>query len=690
MAKMNFPGDSTCFGYHTDLHLWMGDRGAGDHALPDELEKSLRIVNPDWVQVDSKGHPGVASFFSKVPDATVCDTLSHDAVAAWREAADRLNLPLICHYSGFIDMSAARKHPEWRVVPAQDDGWTPESDHWYLCAMCPRSEYWDKLMIPQLLELLKVYRADGFWIDGDAWGFHGCWCPKCRAEFTRRTGIAEIPRNPGDPHHGEWWQFQFDSVTETIKKYTAAVHAADPDAKICSNWFDSLKYPLVGKNADIGLDWLSGDALPIFPLDDQILNLRTEALWIANRGKSWDLMSWPQLGSPNYYPKPVDMLCQEAAHVVAAGGRYLFCEGGGGIRTSQQIDWRLKRLAKVGDFVRERAPFCRGAEPVHEVALLYSENTPFCTPNSVARETATVNPAMDCLTGCLYNVDILNEEALLPKIGTFKAVVLAQNLPLASQAVEGMKDYVEHGGALLICGVETMKSFGLDYLGIREMETETKCPYAGMPWSFVEKKDDTPLYFLSDSDDGVFPVTSAQWGLLKKLDPAAQPLEHIFDNYIRENSRVDLPAAVMTRHGRGSVIALPCDYFAAYANHYYLPEARKFAGRLMKRLIPLRDIEVEAPSVIDVIFRKKDGRLLVHLINRSTGSATSPGKKAIDEIPPVGPVTLTFRLSKAPAQALLLPENTPLEIRWDEATKTAVVRVPSVRIHSAVALSAAE
>ena len=146
----------------------------------------------------------------------------------------------------------------------------------------------------------------------------------------------------------------------------------------------------------------------------------------------------------------------------------------------------------------------------------------------------------------------------------------------------------------------------------------------------------------------------------------------------------------MTRHGRGSVIALPCDYFAAYAKHYYLPEARKFAGRLMKRLIPLRDIEVEAPSVIDVIFRKKDGRLLVHLINRSTGSATSPGKKAIDEIQPVGPITLTFRLEKAPAQALLLPENTPLEIRWDEAAKTATVRVPSVRIHSAVALSAAD
>ena len=678
---------TSCFGYHTDLHLWMGDMGAGDHALPDELEKSLRIVNPDWVQVDSKGHPGVASFFSKVPDATVCDTLSHDAVAAWREAANRLNLPLICHYSGFIDLAAARKHPEWRAVPAVDDGWTPESDKWALCVMCPRSEYWDKLMIPQLVELLKVYHADGFWIDGDAWGFHGCWCPRCRAEFTRRTGITDIPLDPGDPHHDEWWQFQFDSVVETIKKYTDAVHAADPDAKICSNWFDSIQYPLVGKNADIEMDWISGDAPPLFPLDDKILNLRAEALWIANRGKSWDLMSWPQLGPPNFYPKPVDMLCQEAAHVIAAGGRYIFCEGGGGVRTSQQIDWRLKRLAKVGDFVRERASFCRGAELVHETALLYSANTPFCTPNFVARETAVITPAMDCLSGCLYNVDILDESVLLPEIGEFKAVVLGQDLPLSSHAVQSMKEYVENGGSLLICGVETMKSFGLDYLGIQEMEVETECPYAGIPWSFVEKKDDTPLYFLSDSDDGVFPVTSSRWGLMKKLAPDAQPIENIFDNYIRENSRVGLPAAVLTRHGRGSVIALPCDFFAAYANHYYLPEARKFIGRLMKLLIPLRDIGVEGPSLIDVIFRKKDGRLLVHLMNRSTGSATSPCKRSVDEIQPVGPVTVTTRLYQEPPQAILLPENTPLDVQWDAENKTASVTVPYVRIHSAVAFT---
>lgn len=49
-------GLNTCFGYHSDLHLWENDFDAGTRALPDELEASLRTVNPDWVQVDSKGY----------------------------------------------------------------------------------------------------------------------------------------------------------------------------------------------------------------------------------------------------------------------------------------------------------------------------------------------------------------------------------------------------------------------------------------------------------------------------------------------------------------------------------------------------------------------------------------------------------------------------------------------------------
>ena len=174
--------------------------------------------------------------------------------------------------------------------------------------------------------------------------------------------------------------------------------------------------------------------------------------------------------------------------------------------------------------------------------------------------------------------------------------------------------------------------------------------------------------------------------LITPPDATVAPLEHIYDGYIQENSEKVYPAAVMAKHGKGRAIALPCDFFGAYPKHHYLPEARKFIQRLMKALMPVRDIDVQAPSVIDVIFRKKDGRLLVHLLNRNSGSSTSAEKLAIDEIQPVGPVTVTFRLPKAPRKAALLPEKTPLDIIWNEQEKTAVVTIPAIHIHSAVAL----
>lgn len=148
MKKLkDFLSPESSFGYHTDLHLGELDLDAGAGAIPDELEKSLRILMPDWVQVDGKGHCGYTSWFSKVPDAAVAPHLQLDAVAAWREASRRLGIQLIVHYSGFLDLVAGQKHPEWLAVPSPADKRDTENfrDMW----MCLRSGYMDKLMIPQ-------------------------------------------------------------------------------------------------------------------------------------------------------------------------------------------------------------------------------------------------------------------------------------------------------------------------------------------------------------------------------------------------------------------------------------------------------------------------------------------------------------------------------------------------------------
>jgi len=71
----------------------------------------LRLMGPDFVQTDCKGHPGLTSWFSKVPEASVSPGVVKDAMAQWRAATRKLGLPLHCHYSGVWDQAAARNTP---------------------------------------------------------------------------------------------------------------------------------------------------------------------------------------------------------------------------------------------------------------------------------------------------------------------------------------------------------------------------------------------------------------------------------------------------------------------------------------------------------------------------------------------------------------------------------------------------
>ena len=66
-------------------------------------------------------------------------------------------------------------------------------------------------------------------------------------------------------------------------------------------------------------------------------------------------------------------------------------------------------------------------------------------------------------------------------------------------------------------------------------------------------------------------------------------------------------------------------------------------------------VEVEGPPTLEVALRRKNGRLLVHLLN-CTGMQVAGEWAAIDYVPAVGPVKLKFA-GRAPRRVELLPEG---------------------------------
>jgi hypothetical protein len=134
-------------------------------------------------------------------------------------------------------------------------------------------------------EIIEKYDVDGFWVDGENWAALPCWCNLCRAEFTRRTGIGEIPLKKGDPHWEEWTAFHRDLFVEHVTKYTNVVHAQKPGCLVVSNWMYTLREP---EPVKAPIDYLSGDFTYAWGADDAAV----ESRMIASRGMSWDLMAW--------------------------------------------------------------------------------------------------------------------------------------------------------------------------------------------------------------------------------------------------------------------------------------------------------------------------------------------------------------------------------------------------------------
>jgi len=661
-------GDRYYFGLHYDLHAGEKDTDLGSRCGEVELIPMLKLMAPDFVQTDCKGHAGYTSWFSKVANATVPPGLKHDALMQWREATRTLGLPLHCHYSGIWDKAAGAKHPDWCVVTA--DGQVAGSPFGQNAGaptgekMCPRSAYLDELMIPQMLELIDRYEVDGFWIDGDLWAVEPCYCEKCRTAWTQQTGLAEPPAKEDDPEWPRWWNFTRESFYAFVTRYCDAVHAHKPGVLVCSNWLQTFKNP--GAPA-VPTDWISGDNSCVWGLDGS----RCEARFLSTRGKPWDIMLWNffcshGMGNPDspWTVKPPQMLMQEAAALLSFGGNVQIYEHPP-VRDGRLLEWRQRRLSEVSAFVKARREVCQHTETIPQIAVLHSEHHLFSDVRGKNMmwnvDAAPVQGAVFTLLENSYGVDILDEWALLPRLAEFPVVVAPEQARMSDAMVTALKAYVEGGGNLLLTGSESFERFGEAFLGFRSQEIQTEQTYA-VP-----------------AADGDVPLYSKHWRLGEAT--TAEMLGPIGRGCLLEDCQLPHPAAVLNRVGKGQVLYMPADLFRDFVHNRY-PLTRRFVGTLVERLLPDPEIRVQAPACVDVALRHRGTTLLVHLVNRASGIPNLPSNGAIDEIPPVGPIRVTVRTPARPAQVRCELEAGQLDWDWTDGVLT--ISLATVCIHAAI------
>jgi hypothetical protein len=345
-----------CFlGIHFDFHAMSGETVA-HHFDPDVFREMLDRVSPDFLQFDTKGHPGLSSYPTKV--GTQAKRIEHDVLRFLREETRERDIALFGHHSGLFDMQVCADHPDWAVV--HPDG-TVDTRF-----LSPFSPYVDEILIPQLKELALDYRLDGAWVDGECWGAYvdyGPWAVRA---------YGKTPPRPEDPEYEDYRNFCRQGFFDYVTHYVEQIKAVAPDFEITSNWIFSS---YMSDALCVPVDYLSGD----YSCSNAPVSGRRHGRFFAARGMTWDLMSWGQHAIPlswvtrNRTTKSANQYKQEAATIVALGGGYQFfniayCHGGYIQR------WALPIWEETAKFCRERQN-CHGAKPWSNIAVMVPNQT---------------------------------------------------------------------------------------------------------------------------------------------------------------------------------------------------------------------------------------------------------------------------------------------------------------------------
>jgi hypothetical protein len=624
------------FGLHFDLHPNETDTVLGRDVTEEMVERLLRAARPDYVQYDSKGHPGWLGWPSKVgPSAP---GIVKDSLAIWRKVTAREGVALYIHFSGVWDSEAVKRHPEWARVPA--DGKKEEKQ------TSTFGPYADELMIPQLREAATKYELDGAWVDGECWATSPDYCEAARKAFGK-----EPPKSAKDPGWLEWLEFNREQFRKYVRHYVEEVHKTHPRFQIASNWLYSTFVP---EEPTLPVDFLSGDYLG----NASISTARLESRYLGQTGRPWDLMAWGfQQASSNgigHVHKPAAQLRQEAGVVLAqSGGFQVYYVP---TRAGYFEESHVATMAEVGKYCRSVQKVSQHTETVPQIGIVFSKESLYSGSNRLfGGWGGWVEPArgwLDLVLGCGYSADILPDWKLARVVSKYPFVILPDWAAPGEAVKKTLVDYVAAGGKLLVSGARNAALFGAE-CGVRLVGEAT------VQESYVPGE--------------VMGITKGLW---QDVEPVTAKV--LASRFPAMDSRKDgKPAALAQALGKGEIVLMPGPMGVVYAETH-ASTIRQFVAKLLApRFQPL--VRVEAPPTVEVVLRRKDGKLVVHLLNE-TNMQVAGDFATTDFVPAVGPVRLGLGRQK-PKSVMLEPEGVALAAR--EVGGEWVVEVPRLLQHSA-------
>lgn len=634
------------FGFHFDFHAGADCNQIG-HLLTEEMiDTFLLQTQPDYIQVDCKGHNGYSSYPTQVGNQA--PGFEKDILQLFREVTRKHHVALYVHYSGIWDNVAMQAHPEWAARHADGTPDTQKASFY--------GAYDDSLLIPQLKELAQR-GIDGIWVDGECWAAIPDYSDTMRVRYQELTGHTTLPQ-PGDADYKQFLELNRTAFRDHIRYYIDAVHKEYPDFQITSNWAYSSMMP---EEIDTPVDYLSGDVAG----QNGVYSSAWEARCLAPQGKSWDLMSWGftyNSGQGLPAAKSVVMLQQEAAEVISMGGGFQ-------VYYQQNRDGSLKtayfpQMAEIARWCRERQEYCHKNTPLPQIALWYSTYAWKDAQNGIysSGPNYRMSNILALLLDGKQSVEVLMDHHLKKSIDQYPLIVLPEWANVGEEMKKFVLQYVENGGNLLVMGVDATRVFAPE-LGI---QTDGE-PVVGNT-------------FISQGEH--LAALHTRWQQIVAQDET-QTLGEIRTTDDKSVQPASYPFATYRTYGKGKIGAITVDLAQPYASQRS-SECTHLVNQVISALYPAPRVAVEGNSRIHLVATQREHKWVINLINVD-GDHSNGNVYVYDQINPTRPVKLIIRPEHSVRNAYLIPGGEKLSAK--KSGDHFELEIPSFDVHTAVVLS---
>lgn len=376
-----------------------------------------------------------------------------DYVGASVDELHRRGLAVSAYYSCNFNNRAYHDHPEWRLRPANPNGYYAGPGRKYgLC--CPANPEYVAYACRQVTEIMSGYPFDALFLDMVYWA-EVCVCDTCAARFRAEQG-AEIPQSV-DWASPAWVAFQEARerwLLEEFRQLRAAAKAARDVPVFCNaaaldyEWIAGVSEALLLEN-----DIISGD---YYEAGERLYPV---ALYLSRLGPLQIMNTISEYGGSTSNLRDPGAILRNARAADAFDAQVLAIDA---IDADGSINAAAASVMAAA-FTALEEPRNAGS-PWGEVAVLWSLRS--CTTHQGASlDTVTMGPtgrhqaamegAVEALRRDGLSVEVIGERDLAD-LSRWDVVVLPQVDRLTHEEIDAVRRYVAAGGKAYVSGTTSM------------------------------------------------------------------------------------------------------------------------------------------------------------------------------------------------------------------------------------------